>query len=118
MALSIVKQSELAPAAFELLPAYPNPFNPSTRIRFSLPDAGFSTMTIYDLLGRAQETIMAQMLAAGTYNVEWNAANYPSGIYFCRLSVVPPAERNLVPTKGRNGQTADRVRIIKLVLQK
>lgn len=118
MAVSILKQSEQTPATFELLPAYPNPFNPSTHIRFSLPAAGFSTMTIYDLLGREQETIMAQMLTAGTYSVEWNAANHPSGIYFCRLSVVPSAQRDLVPTEGWNGQTASRVRTIKLVLQK
>jgi Tol biopolymer transport system component len=118
MAVSILKQSEQTPAAFELLPAYPNPFNPSTRIRFSLPAAGFSTMTIYDVLGREQETIMAQMLTAGTYSVEWNAANHSSGIYFCRLSVMPLAQRDLVPTEDRNGRTAGRIQTIKLVLQK
>ena len=118
MAVSILKQSEQTPAAFELLPAYPNPFNPSTRIRFSLPAAGFSTMTIYDLLGREQETLLSQTLTAGTYSVEWNAANHPSGIYFCRLSVVPSAQRDLVPTKGLNGQTVGGIQTIKLVLEK
>lgn len=90
------------PGSFALYQNYPNPFNPSTKIRFSipetplpLPNAGFATFSkggtvtlkIHDVLGREAATLVNEELKPGTYEVEWNAANYPSGIYFYSLSV-------------------------------
>jgi photosystem II stability/assembly factor-like uncharacterized protein len=64
---------------------YPNPFNPTTTIKFSLPRAGIVKIVVYDILGRAIETLVNQQLQPGTYEVNWNAANYPSGVYFYRI---------------------------------
>jgi hypothetical protein len=64
---------------------YPNPFNPATKISFYLPDAGNITLKIYDLLGKEVATLVDDNLNAGNYSVEWNAANYSSGIYLYKL---------------------------------
>jgi hypothetical protein len=64
---------------------YPNPFNPSTNVSFYLPKAGNVTLKIYDLLGREVATLVDDNLNAGSYSVEWNAANYSSGIYLYKL---------------------------------
>jgi len=83
------------PSGYALQQNYPNPFNPSTKIRFSIPPSkGVRGMTgedvvqikIYDILGREIETILNQTLQPGTYEVEWNAANFPSGAYFYKLT--------------------------------
>ncbi|HMQ77968.1 MAG TPA: T9SS type A sorting domain-containing protein [Ignavibacteria bacterium] len=64
---------------------YPNPFNPATNIKFSVPKAGFVKLIVFDMLGREVETLVNENLNAGTYNVDWKAANYSSGVYFYRL---------------------------------
>jgi hypothetical protein len=74
----------LIPADFRLV-NYPNPFNPSTTIRFSLPVAGEATVKVYDVLGRELETLIDGRLTAGEHEVRWNAFNRASGVYFCRL---------------------------------
>jgi hypothetical protein len=79
------------PQTFELFQNYPNPFNPETKIRFSIPMVGqrhaFDTkLIIYDALGREIETLVNEELNPGTYEIDWNASNYPSGVYFYRLS--------------------------------
>ncbi len=68
-----------------LYPNYPNPFNPITKIKFDLPKSSAVKLEIYDLLGREIETLLNEQLNIGTYEVEWNATNYPSGVYFYRL---------------------------------
>jgi hypothetical protein len=73
------------PTDFRLDQNYPNPFNPSTRISFAVPKTGHVTLTIADALGRMQAVLVDGERPAGTYTVEWNAANAPSGIYFYRL---------------------------------
>jgi Secretion system C-terminal sorting domain/Domain of unknown function (DUF5122) beta-propeller len=80
------------PSSYELFQNYPNPFNPTTKIKFSVPlnkggNRGLSvTLTIYDILGKEVEVLVNQQLQPGTYEVEWNAANYPSGVYFYKLT--------------------------------
>ncbi|MBZ0203394.1 MAG: T9SS type A sorting domain-containing protein [Ignavibacteria bacterium] len=72
------------PENFSLSQNYPNPFNPSTKIRFQLPIGNGrdrSKLTIYDLLGREIITLVNENLAPGTYEVEWDAAELPAGIY-------------------------------------
>lgn len=73
------------PDAFALHAAYPNPFNPQTTLRFTLPQAGPTTLTIYDAQGRAVTTLLARELPAGTHTATWNATSLPSGVYFARL---------------------------------
>lgn len=73
------------PSSFVLSQNYPNPFNPSTTIRFSLPGYGFTSLKVYDVLGKEIATVVNGMYAAGVHNVEFNASNIPSGIYFYTL---------------------------------
>ncbi len=78
------------PTRFELFQNYPNPFNPSTKIKFNIPQVGqrhaFDTkLIIYDVLGKEITVLVNQELKPGTYEIEWNAENYPSGVYFYKL---------------------------------
>ena len=64
---------------------YPNPFNPSTTIRFELPKPGDITLKIYTLLGEEIQTLICEEMPAGEHQVEWNAQDLASGIYLYRL---------------------------------
>jgi hypothetical protein len=80
------------PASFELGTNYPNPFNPSTQISYSLADPGIVSLVIYDVLGREIATLANGNQQAGHYNVNWNSQNsgtpVSSGMYFARLRVL------------------------------
>ncbi len=73
------------PQEFHLSNNYPNPFNPSTQIRYHIPEAADVTLKIYDLLGRKIETIVDERQQPGQYTVTFNAVNLSSGIYLYRL---------------------------------
>lgn len=68
-----------------LYPATPNPFNPTTRIRYEIPSEGFVSLTVYDVRGRLVETLVSHREAAGEHIVTWDAGSTPSGVYFYRL---------------------------------
>ncbi|MCH7732402.1 MAG: T9SS type A sorting domain-containing protein, partial [Candidatus Marinimicrobia bacterium] len=89
------------PNEFVLHQNYPNPFNPTTIIRFDLPEAGMVQLVIYDILGREVMTLVSswQMMAAGRYNVVWEASNVASGVYFYRLVVKQDAILTYAVTK-------------------
>ncbi len=70
------------PANYELSQNFPNPFNPSTKINFSIPKDQRVSLKIYDMLGKETATIVNDYKAAGFYTVEFNASNLTSGIYF------------------------------------
>ena len=74
------------PQGFSLEQNYPNPFNPSTNFEFKIAETGLVKLSVYDALGREIETILNKTLTAGTYKAEWNASNYPSGVYFYRIT--------------------------------
>ena len=74
------------PNSFMLDQNYPNPFNPSTTIRFSVPENQLVTLKIYNSIGEKIAEIVNQALPAGNYQVNWNAENNPSGIYFYTLT--------------------------------
>ncbi len=87
------------PGKFELYQNYPNPFNPSTKIKFDVPtplippEGGTSVrLIVYDILGREVASLIPPLrggqegLQPGSYEVEWNASNYPSGVYFYKLT--------------------------------
>ena len=76
------------PEAFVLYPAYPNPFNPSTKIRFDLAKAGAAQLRIFDIGGREIATLVNAHLAAGQHEYLWDARNVPSGVYLYRLEVL------------------------------
>lgn len=73
------------PTEFDLKPAYPNPFNSSTRVQFSTEIQGQVTLTIYDLTGRRVTELVNGELPAGHHQAIFNAGKLPSGIYFYRL---------------------------------
>ncbi|MGD8778874.1 MAG: T9SS type A sorting domain-containing protein [Ignavibacteria bacterium] len=70
------------PNQFELSQNYPNPFNPSTLIKFSIPKAGNVTLKVYNMLGQEIKTLVNREMKVGTYEVNFNASNLASGIYF------------------------------------
>ena len=74
------------PKEFKLYAAYPNPFNPVTTIRFDVGSTSHeSTLRIYDLSGRNIATLINGQLQPGSYEVQWNARGFASGIYFSEL---------------------------------
>ena len=73
------------PTAFELLQNYPNPFNPSTVISFTLPNASEYSLTIYNLSGQVVKEFNGKANSAGTIELEWQAVDVASGVYFYRL---------------------------------
>ena len=73
------------PGQFGILNAYPNPFNAQTNISFYLKSSGAVKLEVYDILGRSVETLIDRNLAAGVHQVNWNAGQYGSGMYFVRL---------------------------------
>ena len=77
------------PAAFalRLLPNHPNPFNPTTRLRFELPREGHARLSIHDVAGRHVATLLDGPLAAGPHELDWEADDLPTGIYFAKLSM-------------------------------
>lgn len=74
--------NEEIPVRYKLHNNYPNPFNPSTKIEFELPEAADVEITVYDFLGRKVKDLVSQILQAGRYRTEFNARGYASGIYF------------------------------------
>jgi uncharacterized delta-60 repeat protein len=78
------------PQKYSLSQNYPNPFNPNTKIIFDIPEnitsqSSIVKLVIYDILGREVETLVNENLASGSYEVNWDASKYPSGVYIYRL---------------------------------
>ena len=74
------------PTEFELHENYPNPFNPTTRIDYSLPFDSKVSLQIFDALGREVVTLVNEYQRAGYYSIDFNASNLASGIYYYRMS--------------------------------
>lgn len=75
-----------SPFAYGLAANYPNPFNPTTTIRYSLQKEGFVTLKVYDMLGKEVATVVNEMKNAGTYAAQFDASNLASGVYLYRLT--------------------------------
>ncbi len=73
------------PRHYKLEQNYPNPFNPTTNVQFSIPNAQFVTLKVFNILGKEVSTLVNEKLSEGIYSVNWNAAEYPSGVYFYKL---------------------------------
>ena len=78
--------SRTVPAAYELYDNYPNPFNPSTTVRFAVPHAGFVTLRVYDAIGRVVGTLWNGPIEAGEHAIPFDASRLASGMYFYELA--------------------------------
>jgi hypothetical protein len=73
------------PVKYSLDQNFPNPFNPVTTIKFSIANSGVVTLKVFDILGREVATLLNEEKPAGNYEVEFNASELASGIYFYKL---------------------------------
>jgi len=73
------------PKSFELLRVYPNPFNPSTQIEYSLEQAGTVRLEVFDLQGRLVESLVNTQQQSGTHRIQWLANSQSTGLYFVRI---------------------------------
>jgi hypothetical protein len=74
------------PTVYDLVQNFPNPFNPSTSVRFSIPEAGLVTLKVFNMLGEEVTTLVNEFKNAGNYNVQFNASGLTSGVYVYRIS--------------------------------
>jgi len=127
-ATAIRRESQHSPEGIFLFHNYPNPVNPTTNFEFRISNfsakggsasgGGFVSLRIFDVLGREVALLVQEQKEAGYHSVRWNASGLPSGTYLYRLSVVPSARRDLVPTEDRNGQAGDYVATRKMTVTK
>jgi uncharacterized delta-60 repeat protein len=82
----IVNTSSNIPNKYLLSQNFPNPFNPSTKINFSIPKNSFVTLKVFDVSGKEVANLVTENLSAGSYEADFNASNITSGIYFYRLT--------------------------------
>jgi len=86
-AVSDVNENGSVPDNYNLSQNFPNPFNPSTTISYSLPKAGVVKLSVFNLLGQEVASLVDDYKAAGSYNVNFNAKGLSSGVYIYRLQV-------------------------------
>jgi len=82
---SMEKVDNAIPSEYHLGQNFPNPFNPTTKIQFDLPQSGYVTLKVCTALGQEVATLVAGNISAGRYEAEWNASGMASGVYFYRL---------------------------------
>lgn len=68
---------------------FPNPFNPSTKITYTLPEAANVSLQVFDILGNEVTTLVNESQQPGAYEVEFNASGFASGMYLCRIQIIP-----------------------------
>jgi photosystem II stability/assembly factor-like uncharacterized protein len=83
--LTSVADNKNIPEGFKLYQNFPNPFNPTTAIKYELPKESNALLVIYNLLGEKVAELVNTFQKEGKYEVDWNASSFASGIYFCRL---------------------------------
>lgn len=78
-------QDEAIPSEYKLYTNYPNPFNPSTRIKYSIPEEAFVTIKVFDILGAEVATLVNETRSPGNYELNFDASNLRSGVYLYRI---------------------------------
>ncbi|MGV8018946.1 MAG: T9SS type A sorting domain-containing protein [Ignavibacteria bacterium] len=86
VSIGIKKLEAGTPDAYSLHQNFPNPFNPFTSIKFTLPEESFVKVEIFDITGKLTDKIVEKKMAAGTYEAVWYGTDKPSGIYFCKMT--------------------------------
>ncbi len=84
--VDVKSNSEIIPNNIVLSQNYPNPFNPVTNLEFGISDLGFTSLKVYDMLGKEVSTLVNEKLNPGTYKVEFDGSSLPGGVYFYRLT--------------------------------
>jgi Secretion system C-terminal sorting domain len=79
------ENNRLLPTEYILSQNWPNPFNPSTNIKYSVPQLLNVQIKVYDVLGNEIETLLNEEKPIGNYEITWYAENLPSGVYFFRM---------------------------------
>ena len=85
LSMSVINITEVLPDDFSLGRAYPNPFNPTTTLNFTLPIEVELSITVYNLQGREVSTLIDGNMNAGYHSVVWNADSHSSGVYFVKM---------------------------------
>ena len=80
------KPENYLPTQITLKPNFPNPFNPTTQISFSIERESKVILDIYDINGRKIESLIDRFISNGIHKYKWNASKYSSGVYFVKLS--------------------------------
>ncbi|MFA3783945.1 T9SS type A sorting domain-containing protein, partial [Melioribacteraceae bacterium 4301-Me] len=81
----VEEANQSVPLEFKIIGNYPNPFNPSTKIRYSLPSSGDITINIYNILGQRVFSKNLLNLSKGYHDFEFNANTFASGVYFYQI---------------------------------
>lgn len=79
-------EDEMQPQTFSLEQNYPNPFNPVTKIKFTLASNEYTTLKVYDIIGKEITTLVNNQMEKGHYEINFDASNLPSGVYFYTLN--------------------------------
>ncbi len=82
---SLSQNYQSTPEKFQLHQNFPNPFNPSTIIRFDLVRSGYIRLSVYDISGKRLSVLINESLSPGSYEYNFNADNLPSGVYFYKI---------------------------------
>jgi hypothetical protein len=94
-----VEEEASLPANFALSNNYPNPFNPSTTISFTVPEKASVTMKVYNMIGQEVVNLTNQEYAAGTHTINFNAAGLSSGVYICTMKAVGASGKNFMASQ-------------------
>ena len=73
------------PVKYQFNPVFPNPFNPTTTISFSIPQSGIVSLNIYDITGKLVKTLINEQLNIGYHSIDWDGTNQSSGMYLVRM---------------------------------
>lgn len=83
---TVMVNMDIKAQSYQLEQNFPNPFNPSTKIRFNIPELSTVKLQIINVLGKVVEELVEEQLSRGYYEKDWNASGFASGIYYVRLS--------------------------------
>jgi len=83
--VSGINQIEEIATSYSLAQNFPNPFNPTTNISFSIPKSEFVNVSVYDITGKLVQELVNSNQPAGKFNVTWDANNFASGVYFYKI---------------------------------
>ncbi|MHA1988891.1 MAG: invasin domain 3-containing protein, partial [Promethearchaeota archaeon] len=81
--------NSLSPNKFHLYQNYPQPFNPTTTIKYQIPIISYVSLKVFDVLGNEMESLVDQEKSAGTFEVDFDGAGLTSGVYFYTLKAIP-----------------------------